>query len=274
MDTLSLLYRTLPGRVILKGLISPPVSALSGAFLDAGVSRLLIKLFVRKNHIDVREFDLSGVRSFNDFFCRPLKPGRRPVDMEKNHLIAPCDGLLSVYPIRKDTVFPVKQVPYTLLQLLRSPRLAEAFEGGYCFVYRLCVQHYHRYCYVDSGRKSASVCIPGVFHTVRPVALETVPVFARNAREYVMIRSAAFGPVLQMEVGAMLVGKICNHREESAVRGREKGMFKYGGSTIVVLTGKDAVEADPDLLRASSRGEETPVRMGQTVGRKKELYDE
>ena len=271
MDTLSLLYKTLPGRVLLKILISPPVSECAGRLLDTKGSRILIKPFIRRNHIDTGEYDLSAVETFNDFFCRPVKPGKRPVDLKKTHFIAPCDGLLSVYPIEKDMVFPVKQIPYTLRKLLRSRRLAEAFEGGTCFVYRLCVSHYHRYCYVDTGRKSARVVIPGVFHTVRPVALETVPVFAENQREYVLIRSKVFGPLLQMEVGAMLVGKICNHRGAYAVRGREKGMFRYGGSTIVILAGKDQVEVNAGLLDRTSRGEETPVKMGQAVGKRKEF---
>ncbi len=41
----------------------------------------------------------------------------------------------------------------------------------------------------------------------------------------------------------MLVGRIVNHEQEAQViRGAEKGMFQYGGSTIIVLIGKDQVQ--------------------------------
>ena len=49
-------------------------------------------------------------------------------------------------------------------------------------------------------------------------------------------------------------------------RGEEKGHFAYGGSTIVLLLRKDAARLLPEILAASARGEEFPVRMGQRIG--------
>lgn len=190
----------------------------------------------------------------------------RPVDMDPSHLSAPCDGLLSVWKIQRDTVLPVKQSHYTISSLLRDSRLAARYEGGYCFVFRLCVNHYHRYSYVDSGRKSPTRRIEGVLHTVRPVALREFPVFTENSREYTLIQSPALGTLLQMEVGAMLVGRIVNHDNACLVhRGQEKGLFQYGGSTIIVLAEKDAVSVRHDLLEHSKMGVETPVKMGECI---------
>ena len=76
-----------------------------------------------------------------------------------------------------------------------------------------------------------------------------------------------FGPVVQMEVGAMLVGRIVNYKEAGMVfRGEEKGMFQYGGSTIVLLVKKDRVKIRQDVLERSRHGIETPVRMGEVIG--------
>ena len=71
-----------------------------------------------------------------------------------------------------------------------------------------------------------------------------------------------------MEVGAMLVGRIRNYKEDPAevIRGEEKGTFLYGGSTIIVLVEPGRVEIDREIREASARGEETPVRYGQAVG--------
>ena len=268
MESLDFLYGTALGRALLRPLVSRPVSKLAGAFLDTPLSRPLIPIFVKNCGIDTGDYDLRQIRCFNDFFCRPLKAGRRPIDMDPGSLIAPCDGLLTAVKIDEDTVLPVKQSRYSLSRLLGDEALATDFRDGLCLVFRLCVNHYHRYCYVESGRKGENVFLPGVLHTVRPVALEKTPVFTENCREYCCIETEFFGPVVQMEVGAMLVGKIVNDapRPGEVRRGEEKGRFAYGGSTVIVLLRKDAAELLPEIREASARGEEFPVRMGQKIG--------
>ena len=166
MDMLDFLYHTIPGRMLLKPLTAPSLSRLCGRFLDSSLSHFLVRPFIRTNNIRIEDYETDHIRSFNDFFSRKICEGLRPVDPDPKHLIAPCDGLLSVWKIEKDTVLPVKQSSYTLTSLLRSHKLARHYEGGYCLVFRLCVNHYHRYCYVDSGAKSRNRRIPGVLHTV------------------------------------------------------------------------------------------------------------
>lgn len=267
MTILEFLYNTVPGRFLLKPLTGPRLSRICGHFLDSELSSFLIQPFVKQNAIQLSDYETIDIKSFNDFFSRKIKQGKRPIDMEENHLIAPCDGLLSVWKIKENTVFPVKQSHYTISSLLHSKKLAQRYQGGYCLVYRLCVNHYHRYCYVDSGQKSRNFFIPGRLHTVRPVALREVPVFTENSREYTLIRTEKFGTVVQMEVGAMLVGRIVNHEEKgSAIRGKEKGYFQYGGSTIIVLIGPEQVQIREDILQSSALAEEVPVKMGEVIG--------
>ena len=271
MEALEFLYHTVPGRVILKALIQPKVSRACGRFLDSPNSKCLIRPFVKKNNIDLSDYELQDIHSFNDFFSRKIKPDRRMIDEIPSHMIAPCDGLLSVWKINNKTILPVKQSHYTLESLLRNKKLAEQYKDGYCFVFRLCVNHYHRYCYADSGKKSQNVFLPGVLHTVRPIALAQEKVFCENSREYTLIRTQKFKTILQMEVGAMLVGRIVNYEDRGvAVRGKEKGMFQYGGSTIIVLTQKDAVNVREDLLIQAELGQETAVKMGEMIGYVKE----
>ena len=267
MSILEFLYNTVPGRFLLKPLTSPRLSRICGHFLDSEWSSFLIKPFVKQNEICLSDYEMIGVKSFNDFFSRKIKDGKRPIDEEAEHLIAPCDGLLSVWKIKEDTVFPVKQSRYTVSSLLHSKKLAQRYNGGYCLVYRLCVNHYHRYCYVDSGQKSKNFFISGRLHTVRPVALREVPVFTENSREYTLIRTEKFGTVTQMEVGAMLVGRIVNHKGKgTAIRGKEKGYFQYGGSTIIVLIEPEQVHIREDILQNSALAKEAPVKMGEVIG--------
>ena len=54
-----------------------------------------------------------------------------------------------------------------------------------------------------------------------------------------MLHTDNFGDVVQAEVGAMMVGRIVNHDAAGEIRrGMEKGMFEFGGSTIVLLVKK------------------------------------
>ncbi|MBP5385353.1 MAG: phosphatidylserine decarboxylase [Lachnospiraceae bacterium] len=268
---LAFLYQTAFGRLILKILCKPQISELCGRFMDTGASRILIKPFVRKNHIDLSEYE-TGFSCFNDCFCRRIKPGLRAFCEEEDALCSPCDGLLSVYRVNGDTVLPVKQSRYTIPDLLRNSRLAEKFTDGCCLVFRLCVNHYHRYSYFDSGSKGKNIRIPGILHTVRPIALARYPVFIQNSREYTVLHTVHFGDAVQMEVGAMLVGKISNHHgTHRFVRGEEKGCFLYGGSTIIVLLQKNTVKFSDEIEKITGTGEEKPVRMGDVIGRKYNL---
>lgn len=265
---LDFLYNTIPGRIVLRPLVSPAFSKLGGFLLDTKASKALIPFFVKKSGIDVSDYDLDHINCFNDFFCRPLARGKRRIEMDPSCLVAPCDGLLSVYRIRQDAVVPVKQSAYKMSDLLRSRKLAARYEGGYCLIFRLCVDHFHRYMYAASGKKSATRRIEGVYHTVRPVALRKKPVFVENTREYSLIRSEFLGTLLQMEVGAMLVGRVVNNRPESCtvIRGTEKGRFEYGGSTIILMVEKDRVTLDERVLPYADTDLELPVRMGERIG--------
>lgn len=265
LDVLRLLYETKPGRILLRPLVSRPVSELSGKLLDSRASKLLIKPFVKKNQIDCDDYILDDIESFNDFFCRRIRPELRNIHKGEDLLIAPCDGLLSVTRIREGRVLKVKQSSFTVRDLLRDRKLAKRFEGGYALVYRLCVNHYHRYIYFDSGKKYRNRRIEGIYHTVRPVALENGPVFVQNTREYAVIDSRRFGRCVQMEVGAMLVGRIVNRHKAGrrVLRGMEKGHFEYGGSTIIVLIPKDKAVIDRSILESK---EEYPVQMGDVIG--------
>lgn len=265
--SLRFLYNTAPGRILLKPLTSRTLSKMCGSFLDSRLSKPLIKPFVRNNGINLDEYYSDDFKCFNDCFTRRIKPELREIDMSPESLIAPCDGLLSAYKIENGTVLAIKQSRYTVGDLLCNDELAAKFNDGICLVFRLCVNHYHRYCYIDNGTKGENVFIKGKLHTVRPIACKAYPVFKQNCREYTVMKTENFGDVAQIEVGAMLVGRILNHDGAGEIRrGDEKGMFLYGGSTVVVLLQKDAAVIPQKLFAATQNGEETPVKMGEVIG--------
>jgi phosphatidylserine decarboxylase len=103
-------------------------------------------------------------------------------------------------------------------------------------------------------------------HTVRPVSAERYRVYIVNHREVSVLETENIGEFIQIEIGAILVGKITNHQVISFKRGDEKGYFSFGGSTIVLLFKDGAIKIDPDILEFSQKGIETRVRMGEKIG--------
>lgn len=261
------LYGARVGRACVKVLIQPWVSRLGGRVLNSGFSRMGIPRFIEKNKIDMSQYEERRFRSYNDFFMRRIKPEMRPVSMEPTHLIAPCDSRLTVHEITENSRFHIKGTAYTLESLLRDKTLARAYDGGTLLLFRLTVDDYHRYCYVDSGEKSKNHWLPGVFHTVNPAAAAVYPIYKENTRCYSFIESENFGRILQMEVGALMVGKIVNYEEAARVaRGSEKGRFEFGGSTIVVVLPRRSCVIDADILANSRAGIETKVKYGERIG--------
>ena len=264
------LYRTVPGRCLLQLLIRPGVSKAMGAFLDTALSRHLVKPFVKVTRLDLSDYPERTYNSFNDFFTRRIKDGRRTVDSASNALIAPCDGKLTAYPITAEGLFDIKHSVYSVADLLRDESLAAEFEGGTCLIFRLTPDDFHRYSFMDDGRILETKTLPGVLHTVRPIAFRRYPVFSENAREYAVLETANFGKVIQMEVGALFVGRIVNHPLTAFTRGQEKGKFEFGGSTVILLLQKAAADIDGELLENTRQGLESIVRLGNRIGCRKE----
>lgn len=266
--TLEFLYKNTLGRAVLNILVQPQVSRLAGRFLDSELSTCLIKPFRKSAGIDMSDYERQTYHSFNEFFARKIKKRKRPITMDKNCFISPCDSAALVLPIDEDSMFSIKKSNYTVARLLRSKKLAKKYQGGTAVILRLAVHDYHRYCYVDDGVITQYRTIPGIFHTVQPLANEYVSVYHENTREYCTLHSENFGDMIVMEVGALLVGRIVNDKSRGLVkRGEEKGRFEYGGSTIVLLVEKDAVKWNEELLMNSSKGQETPVKMGEVLGK-------
>ena len=267
---LRLLYGNRAGRKVLGWLIRPEVSKLVGRFMDTGLSRIMINPFIKKNDIDISVCQKNEFESYNDFFKRKLVPGARTIDTTDEGFVSPCDSRLTVYDI-EDTerqTFNIKDSEYTVASLLRDKKLARHYRGGKLWLFRLCVDDYHRYIYNVSGKQSDVRRIEGVYHTVNPIASEYYDIYKENTREYCLIRTENAGTVVDMEVGALLVGRIVNRYVDSTDvrRGEEKGYFEFGGSTIIILTQKDKVTPLGRIVENSRKDIETRVRQGELVG--------
>lgn len=266
--SLRFLYNTAVGRLLLRPLICKPISAIAGWFMDRRISSLFVKGFIKSNNIDMSDYEERKFRSFNDFFTRGLKDGARPIADGEDELISPADARLSVYDITPERYFTVKGVDYTIADLLENKELAERFDGGKCLIFRLAVDNYHRYGWCADGKAEAPVKIKGKYHTVQPIAMRRFPIFRENVREYTVVETEKFGTVVQIEVGALMVGRIVNNDKNggTAKKGAEKGRFEFGGSTVVVLIEKDKVLLDEEFIANTQNDLETNVKYGEKIG--------
>ncbi|MCR5704728.1 MAG: phosphatidylserine decarboxylase [Eubacterium sp.] len=264
--SLRFLYHTAPGRILLKLLIRPGLSKLVGKYMDTGLSKIHIKGFIKNAGIDMSEYEDEKYTCFNDCFTRKVKPEKRPVFGEEGALISPCDAKLSAYHITEDSQFAIKHSTYRVQDLIEGSEKAPDYRGGTCLIFRLCVDNYHRYGHVDDGEILENKPLSGKLHTVRPIAIGQYPIFIQNAREYTVMQTKHFGIVTQIEVGAMMIGKIKNHQTTGAVKkGEEKGMFLYGGSTIVLLLEKGVGNIPEECFKATEEDYEIPVKYGQKL---------
>lgn len=249
-------------------------SKLYGAYCDTSLSKKKISKFIKDFNIDmnISSNTIDDFNNFNDFFVRSLKEEARPIAKDSNILISPGDGRLFAYNnISVDKLIQVKGIHYSLSELVGDNDLAKDYEGGTCLVLRLCPTDYHRFHFIDSGIPLENHFINGNYYSVNPIALERVPkLYCQNKREWSVFKSDNFGDILHIEVGATCVGTIIQSytSNKRVNKGDEKGYFKFGGSTTILLLKKDSVIIDKDIIEQSNLGYETMVLMGESIGKK------
>lgn len=265
--SLDFFYCTFIGRLLLKIIVLRPVSSLVAIYMNSRLSKPRIKRFINKNDINKFEYDDRRYKSYNDFFTRKVISCKRPIMGNKNILISPCDSKLLAYTINDDLTLKIKGSYYSINSLVEKDIMDE-YKGGIALVFRLSVDNYHRYCYIDNGTKSKNYYIKGVLHTVQPLSISKYNFFKTNSREYTILYTDNFDKVIEIEIGALMIGRIKNnHQEYTFKKGEEKGYFEFGGSTIVLLFKKGVINLDKDIIENSKEEIETIVKYGEGIGK-------
>lgn len=259
------LYNTWYGRVLSKFILLPVFSSMATSKDRLRPSAKKIAPFVEKYNINMSDFEDREYDSFSDFFTRSIKPGKRPVDGEVNAVISPADSKVLCYDINDDLKFTVKGSVYTPDEITGNCTDVSSFAGGKALVFRLSMDDYHHYCFIDSGRVLSSNEIKGKLHTVSSISSK-YKIYKENHRIVNVLDTDHFGKVIYIEVGALLVGRIKNNGALQFEKGQEKGYFEQGGSTIVLFFEKDKIKVDGDILEMSGNGIETKVKMGERIG--------
>lgn len=259
-----------------------------GASKRAGwLTKAVIDCFVWFYKVDMREAqktDTAAYRTFNDFFVRPLRDDARPIDTDPNLLVLPADGAISqLGHIDGDSIFQAKGHYYSLEALLAGNyQMADQFRDGEFVTTYLAPRDYHRVHMPCNGILREMIYVPGDLYSVNPLTAQNIPnLFARNER-VICYFDTEFGPMVQILVGATIVGSIETSwagtitpprmgvikrwswpgaDEEGAVvllKGQEMGRFKLG-STVINLFAPGRVKL------AESLTPESKTRLGQPL---------
>ncbi|KAF8339845.1 phosphatidylserine decarboxylase-domain-containing protein [Cantharellus anzutake] len=253
------------------------MSIKQGLKYDSPDSAREIPAFIAFHNLNVDEIrdPIDSFKNFNDFFYRKLKEDARPVASPNDPTVlvsgADC-RMMAFESVGEATKLWIKGRDFTIAKLL-GPQYADEvlkYAGGSLCIFRLAPQDYHRFHSPVDGVIGPMTYISGEYYTVNPQAIRTtLDVYGDNARKVVPIDSPAFGRVYAVCVGAMMVGSIITTVQEGqrVSRGEEFGYFAFGGSTIVMLFEKGAVQWDEDLLLNGRACLETRVRVGMQLGR-------
>ncbi|MDR2340797.1 MAG: archaetidylserine decarboxylase [Puniceicoccales bacterium] len=266
-----LAYGTFLGRLLQRLIFGRPFfSRIAGWYANRPTSAKKIQPFVERYAISIDEIlsDISHFESFNEFFCRQLKPGVRQIAPGRNKVVAPCDGRYFFIPnLDARRKISIKGRQICLKRLVGDEELAEKFYGGSALIGRLCPMDYHRFHFPCDGIPSKAKHDGDWLHSVHPLALQHISVFGKNKRMLTRVVTFA-GEMLIFEVGAMFIGSIYQtytpHRHVK--KGAEKGFFSFGGSTVILIFAPNAFTPCGDIQQLSGRDLETYIRMGDHVG--------
>ena len=246
------------------------------------LTHALVRRFIAQYGVNMAEAADPRVESyatFNEFFTRPLREGARPI--ADADLVCPVDAAISQFgPIEHDQIFQAKGHSYSTTALLGGDaELAARFDHGHFATLYLAPKDYHRIHMPCDGRLVRMVYVPGELFSVNPLTARHVPgLFARNER-VVCVFDTAFGPFVNVLVGATIVGSVAtvwhgvvnpprpgrvvrwDYRDKGIAlrKGQEMGRFLLG-STIVMLFPQGVVSFHPDWAPT------LPVRLGEAMG--------
>lgn len=240
-----------------------------GRFLDTPASAAGIDSFVARPSYRIDDYFVgpSGWLTFNQFFAREVKPGKRPIAEPGNDevIVSPADSVFAgTWDISADSKVTVKGVTWEIARLLDGSPYQAAFADGIYTHSFLNVDDYHRYHVPVAGEVKEVRHIHGRVYmdvvrradgTLHGVDGETYQF--NQERGLIVIDSPAVGLVAVLPVGMSFVSSVNLTPEVGArlQKGDEFGFFLFGGSDIVMLFQNKRVAIDAEVGRKYLQGQ-------------------
>ncbi|MDJ0793529.1 MAG: phophatidylserine decarboxylase associated domain-containing protein [Woeseiaceae bacterium] len=240
-----------------------------GTFLDTPASAAGIATFRGATNYNIDDYieGPSGWQTFNQFFAREVKSGRRPVAEPRNDriIVSPADAVfMGQWPIDENSNITVKGVNWAIADLLGDSPYRDAFKGGIYTHSFLYIDDYHRYHVPVAGTVKEVRNISGkvymdVFReddgTLNVVDGDTYQF--NQERGLVVIDSPEVGLVAVLPIGMAYVSSVNLTTEIGAElrKGDQFGYFMFGGSDIVTVFQDRNVVLDAEVGKKYLQGQ-------------------
>ena len=240
-----------------------------GSFLDTPASAAGIETFLVANNYNIDDYieGPSGWQTFNQFFAREVKSGRRPIASARDDkvVVSPADAVFMGYwPIDEDSHITVKGVDWAIAELLDGSPYEDAFAGGIYTHSFLYIDDYHRYHVPVAGtvrevRNISGKVYMDVFReddgTLNVVDGDTYQF--NQERGLVVIDSPEVGLVAVLPIGMAYVSSVNLTTEVGAElrKGDPFGYFMFGGSDIVMVFQDRNLVLDAEVGRKYLQGQ-------------------
>jgi phosphatidylserine decarboxylase precursor len=240
-----------------------------GSFLDTPASAAGIDTFLEATNYNIDDYieGPSGWQTFNQFFAREVKSGRRPIAEPRNDrvIVSPADAVfMGQWPIDEDSNITVKGVNWAIAELLDGSPYRDAFAGGVYTHSFLYIDDYHRYHVPVAGTVKEVRNISGkvymdVFReddgTLNVVDGDTYQF--NQERGLVVIDSPEVGLVAVLPIGMAYVSSVNLTTEVGAElrKGDQFGYFMFGGSDIVMVFQDRNVVLDAEVGKKYLQGQ-------------------
>ena len=228
-----------------------------GAFLDTTESAQGIKGFFSDPSYHIGDYYVapSGWLTFNQFFARQVRPGKRPVDglCDDSVIVSPADSVFQgQWSIKGDSKITAKGLTWSVLELLDGSPYQEKFRGGVITHSFLNVNDYHWYHVPVGGVVKEVRKIPGnVTLDVIKKPDGSLDIVDGTGYQFTQDRGlividSPLGLVAVLPIGMAQVSSVTLTAEVGAslAKGEEFGFFSFGGSDIVTLFEADKVQFD------------------------------
>jgi len=230
--------------------------------------------------VDLYECDPSkeyyGFTSWDDFFVREFRPGKRPVPAENaSDILNVCESApyRLVQGVNKSDTFWIKAQPYSLVHMLANDSLTDNFVGGTVYQAFLSPTSYHRWHSPVNGQVVKAYVVNGTYYSKAP-SFGLNDTINEDSQSYLAEVAARAIILIESDnsdiglVGIVLIGmaevsscEITVKEGDMVKKGDQLGMFHFGGSTHCLLFGPD-VKWDFDFRGQQPGGNTTdiPVR--------------
>jgi phosphatidylserine decarboxylase precursor len=200
----------------------------------------------------------SGWLTFNQFFAREMRPGKRPIAAPRDDkvIVSPADAVfMGHWPITEDSNITLKGVNWAVADLLDSSPYKDAFKGGIYMHSFLYIDDYHRYHVPVGGTVNYLDVRRNPDGSLDVVDGDTYQF--NQERGLIVIDSPEVGLVAVLPIGMAYVSSVNLTPEVGAElqKGDEFGFFLFGGSDIVIVFQDNGVVLDADIGRKYLQGQ-------------------